>query len=67
MLSKTGMVPHFLASLTNKRTFYGLWADTMGTLLGKLVIPVVFPLYLCALKKFRWGAIKAASREWALH
>jgi len=26
------MVPHFLAGLTNKRTFYGIWADTMGTL-----------------------------------
>jgi len=46
-----------------KRTFY----DTTGTLLGKLVIPVAFLLYLCALKKFKWAAIKAAAREWALH
>jgi len=53
----------FLGSLTNKRTFYGLWADTMGTLLGKLVIPVAFLLYLCSLKKFKWGAVKAAARE----
>ena len=29
---------------SNKRTFYGLWAYTMGTLLGKLVIPVAFLL-----------------------
>ena len=57
------MVPHFLAGLTNKRTFYGLWADAMVTLLGKLVIPVAFPLYLCSLEKFKWGAIKVAARE----
>ena len=66
MLSKTGMVPHFLAGLPNRRTFYGLWTDTMGTLLGKLVIPVAFPLYLFSLKKFKWVAIKAVAREWAL-
>ena len=36
---------------SNKRTFYGLWAYTMGTLLGKLVIPVAFPLYLCSLEE----------------
>jgi len=35
----------------------------MGTLLGKLVIPVAFPLYQCSLKKFKWGAIKAVARE----
>ena len=63
MLSKAGMVPHFLAGLTIKRTFYGLWADTMGTILGKLVIPVAFLLYLCSLEKFKWGTIKAAARE----
>ena len=43
---------------------YGLF--TVGTLLGKLVILVAFPLYLFSLKKFKWGAIKAAAREWAL-
>ena len=59
------MVPHFLAGLTNKSkgTFYGLWDDTMGTLLEKLVIPVAFPLYLCSLKKLKWAAIKAAAKE----
>jgi len=67
VLSRTGMVPHFLAGLTNKWTFYGLWADTMSSLLGKLVIPVAFLLYLCSLKKFKWGATKAAAREWVLH
>jgi len=39
----------------------------MGSLLGKLVIPVAFPLYLFSLKKFKWDTIKAAAREWALH
>jgi len=61
------MVLHFLAGLTNKTTFYGLWASTISTLLGKLVIPVAFPLYLCSLKKFKWGTVKAAAREWAIH
>ena len=66
VLSNTGIVPHFLAGLINKRTFYGLWvADAIGTPLGKLVIPVAFLLYLYSLKKFKWSAIKATAREWA--
>jgi len=38
----------------------------MSTLLGRLVIPVAFLLYLFSLKKFKWVAIKTAAREWAL-
>ena len=54
----------FLGRLDHQEDIlWSIWADTMGTLLGKLVIPVAFPLYLCSLEKFKWGAIKAAARE----